>query len=80
MPGLAGGEHEGVQAEVPAPAARGEVPAAPRGEEGPGPWQGHSVTSHHSRNSWAILIHSMVKVWWLLYMEQELHESYVFKP
>ena len=49
------GEHEGVPEEVPAP-------AAPGGEEGPGTGQGRSLTSHHSRQIWAILIHSMVKV------------------
>ena len=26
----------------------------------------------------AILIHSMVKVYWVLYMEQEVHEIYAF--
>ena len=55
VPGPAGGEHGGVQAEVPASAARAEVPAAPGAEEGPGSTAGQPITPSHSRNIWPIL-------------------------
>ena len=70
LPRQARREHAGVPEEAPAAAARGQVPAAPGGEEGPGSTAGQPITSPHSRNIWPILIHARAKVLDGMYYEQ----------
>ena len=55
VPRQAWREHARVPEEAPAAAARGEVPAAPGAEAGPGSTAGQPITPSHSRNIWPIL-------------------------